>query len=206
MADHLKLFTNPQSRGQIAHWMMEELGKPYETVWLEYGPNGNKSPEYLELNPMGKIPTLVHHNQVVTECAAICAYCAELNPEKNLKPSGQDLAAYYRWLFFTAGPLEHAIVNKSLGYIVPEEKQSTVGYGNFEQAVSCLESYLGRHDFICGDSFSAADVYVGSHVLWGLQFKTLPDLKHFLAYKERLIQRPGYQRCKKMNEDQMVKN
>jgi len=108
--DHmLEFWTNPMSRGQIAHWMMEELGQPYTTHWLDWGPAGNKNADFLAVNPMGKVPTIRHDGKVVTEAAAICLYLAEAFPQAGLKPSGAALADYYRWTFFCSGPIEQAI-------------------------------------------------------------------------------------------------
>jgi len=204
--DNLTLFTNPNSRGQIAHWMMEEISVPYETRWTQFGPDGHKSEKFLRINPMGKLPALVHNNQIVTECPAICAYAAELDTSGKLKPTTEFLAPWYRWLFFAAGPLEHAITNRALGFEVPADKVGTVGYGSFDKTISTLESYLKSHDFICGTSFTAADVYVGSHVIWGMQFEILPDLPSFISYADRLKERDAYQRAKNINNEKRNQN
>ena len=129
MADELTFYTNPMSRGRIARWMLEEVGQPYRTVILGYGPP-MQAPDYLRLNPMGKVPTLVHGETVVTECAAICAYLADAFPAAGLAPEPARRGAYYRWLFFAAGPVEAAITNQALGVEVPEERRGMVGYGS----------------------------------------------------------------------------
>ena len=187
----LVLYTHPWSRGQIARWMLEETGAPYRHVVLDYGTT-MKAPEYLALNPMGKVPTVVHGGRVVTECAAICAYLADAFPAAGLAPALGERADYYRWMFFAAGPLEGAVVDRSLG-VVPNEKQQTmVGYGNYERVVDVLATAVTRQPFIAGTEFSAADVYVGSHVLWGLQFGSLPKRPEFEDYAARLVTRPAY--------------
>ena len=104
MADELVFYTNPMSRGRIARWMLEEVGQPYRTVLLDFATTA-KAPEYLALNPMGKVPTIVHGRTVVTECAAVCAYLADAFPEAGLAPEPARRGAYYRWMFFAAGPL-----------------------------------------------------------------------------------------------------
>lgn len=195
MTASLTFYTNPMSRGQIARWMLEEAGAPYEQVLLDYGTT-MKAPEYLAINPMGKVPAIRHGNHVVTECAAICAYLAEAFPDAGLAPTAEERADYYRWLFFAAGPLEQAITNKSMGFEVPADKAMMAGYGSFEAAVDALEKAAGAHDHIAGDRFTAADVYVGSQIMWGLEFKTLPKRPAFEAYGARLSARPAYKRAK----------
>jgi glutathione S-transferase len=199
----LEFYTNPMSRGQIAHWMLEELGQPYQTTWLAWGPTGHKSPEYLKINPMGKVPALRHDSHIVTEAAAICLYLADAFPQAKLKPGPEGLAEYYRWTLFCAGPIEQAVTAKSMGWQVAPERRGTVGFGDYDSAVGTLESMLKERDFVCGKVFTAADVYVGSTVCWGVDFGTLPKLPAFLAYRERLIARPAYQRSKQICTDKM---
>ena len=105
MSAHITFYTNPMSRGQIVRWALEESGTDYETVVVEYGED-MKGPEYLAINPMGKVPAIRHGKAVVTECAAICAYLAEAFPQAGLLPNAEERAAYFRWMFFAAGPLE----------------------------------------------------------------------------------------------------
>ena len=188
----LTLYTNPQSRGRIAHWMMEEVGQPYDTVWLDYG-TSMKAPAYLAVNPMGKVPALKHGSAVVTEAAAICAYMADAFPQAGLKPAPgtAESAAYHRWLFFAAGPLEQAVVAKSLGWTVPEGRSAMVGFGSCEDTLNALELALSDVPYVCGERFTAADVYVGSSVGWGLMFGTIEKRPVFEAYAERLQARPA---------------
>lgn len=190
----LVLYTNPRSRGRIVRWMLEEVGEPYRTEIVEYG-EAMKSSAYLAINPMGKVPALVHGDAVVTECAAICAYLADAFPRAGLAPALADRAAYYRWLFFAAGPLEAAVTDRALGVDVPEERRAFVGYGSLTTALDVLEGALDGRNYIAGDSFSAADVYVGSQVLFGLDFKTMDPRPAFSAYAERLRSRDAYRRA-----------
>ena len=187
----LKFYTNPMSRGQIARWMLEEVGEPYEQVLLDYGTT-MKAPEYLAVNPMGKVPAIAHDGRVVTEAAAICAYLADAFPEKGLAPPPGERADYYRWLFFAAGPVEQAVVNKSLGVEVPADKKPMAGYGDFHDAMNGLEAAVAGKSFVAGDRFTAADVYVGSQVGWGLQFGTIEKRPAFEAYWAGLSHRPAY--------------
>ncbi|MBV2147081.1 glutathione S-transferase family protein [Sphingobium sp. AS12] len=195
MPDTLTLYTNPMSRGQIARWMLEEVGSPYGTVVLDYATT-MKAPDYLAINPMGKVPAIVHNSTIVTECAAICAYLADAFPAANLAPPPQARGAYYRWLFFAAGPVEAAITNKAMGFVLPEGRERSAGYGSLETVLDTLEQAVSGTTWICGDQFTAADVYVGSQIDWGLAFGTMPERPAFTAYAERLRARPAYQRQK----------
>jgi glutathione S-transferase len=202
----LTLYTNPQSRGRIVHWMMEELGEPYDTVWLDYG-TSMKAPAYLTVNPMGKVPALRHDGAVVTEAAAICAYLADRFPEKKLMPppGSPARADYFRWMFFAAGPLEQAVVARSLGWAVPEGRAAMVGFGSYSDTLNALENGLSKGPFVCGEQFTAADVYVGSSVAWGLQFGTIDKRPIFEAYAARLQARAALQRAGRINEERLQK-
>ncbi|MEY4984454.1 MAG: hypothetical protein RIR62_2720 [Pseudomonadota bacterium] len=184
----LKLYTHPQSRGRMARWMLEETGAAYEVELLDYR-GTMKAPAYLAINPMGKVPALVHDGRVVTEVAAIIAYLAEAFPQAGL--AGQDRAAFLRWMFFGAGPLEHAIVNRALGVEVAPERSGFVGYGSYDRTLDALEQTLSARDWLAGSAFSAADLYVGSQVGYGLQFGTLPARPAFTAYWDRMKDRPA---------------
>ncbi|PXW72921.1 glutathione S-transferase [Blastomonas natatoria] len=196
----LIFYTNPMSRGQIARWMLEEVGADYEQRLVQYGPE-MKGPDYLAINPMGKVPAIVHDGKVVTECAAICAYLAEAFPEAALAPTAEERADYYRWIFFASGPIEQAVISRSMGWQTPEDKQAMLGFGSYELAAATLASWLAEHDYVCGDRFTAADVYVGAQVDWGQAFGTLPALPAFAAYAERLRARPAYQRAKAIDNE-----
>lgn len=198
MPADITLYTNPMSRGQIARWMLEEVGQPYETVVLDYS-DGMKSADYLAINPMGKVPAIVHRGAVVTEAAAICAYLADAFPEAGLAPPPAKRADYYRWLFFAAGPVEAAVTNKALGFVVPEGRDRMAGYGTFDHTVDALERAVSVPAWICGDQFTAADVYVGAQVDWGLAFGTMPSRSAFEAYASRLRERPAYKRQKELD-------
>lgn len=201
MAAELTLYTNPMSRGRIARWMLEEVGAEYETVALDYS-ESMKAPEFLAVNPMGKVPAIVHRGQVVTETAAICAYLADAFPEAGLLPSGEERAPYYRWLFFAAGPVEQAITNRSMG-VSTEGKERMSGYGSYEATVDVLERAVSTHPYIAGERFTAADVYVGSHLMWGMQFGTLPKRDAFADYWGRLATREAHVRAAALDDAAM---
>ncbi|MDO7842522.1 glutathione S-transferase family protein [Sphingomonas immobilis] len=189
----LTFYTNPQSRGQIIRWMLEEVGAPYETVVLDYATT-LKGAEYLAINPMGKVPAIVHDGKVVTECAAICAYLADAFPEAGLAPPVNDRAEYYRWLFFAAGPVEAAFTNKALKVEVSPEQQRMVGYGTFETAIHAVEKMLEGRAYVTG-SFSAADLYLGSELGFMMRFGMLQAGPATTAYVERLTSRDAYKRA-----------
>lgn len=184
----LTLYTNPMSRGRIARWMLEEIGTPYEVKVLDYGTT-MKSPAFLALNPMGKVPTLVHDGKVITECAAICLYLADAFNDAGM--IGEDKAAYFRWILFAAGPLEAAVTNHALGLVPPAEREQMVGYGSYETACKTLDHAVTQTDYVAGPRFSAADVYVGSQVGWGLQFGSIPETPALRAYWDRIKNRPA---------------
>ena len=201
-SDEIVFYTNPMSRGRIVRWMLEEVGRPYRTVVLDYGTT-MKAPEYLAINPMGKVPTVVWRGVTVTECAAICAWLADACPEAGLAPALGDPArgTYLRWLFFASGPLEAAVTARSLGLLAPPDKAAMAGYGSFDQVVDALETAVsGDGPWILGERFSAADVYVGSQIGWGLQFKTLPERDAFKAYAGRLSQREAAIRARGLDD------
>ncbi len=201
MTDDIVFYTNPMSRGRIVRWMLEEIGRPYETRVVEYGP-AMKSAEYLAINPMGKVPAIRHGEIVVTEAAAICAYLADAFPEAELAPPPGDRlrGPYYRWLFFGAGPIEAAASNKALGFEVPPDRRAMVGYGSLEDVLNTLEGALTGREYLVGDRFTAADLYVGSQLWWGMQFGTLQKRPVFETYVERIKARPAAKRANALDD------
>lgn len=198
MAEDLIFYTNPMSRGQIVRWMLEEVGVPYEPRVLDYGTT-MKDAAYLAVNPMGKVPAIVHDGRVVTECAAICAYLADAFPDAGLAPPTTDRSDYYRWLFFTAGPVEQAITSKHFGLEPEGEQQRMAGFGSLAMALDALETSVAGKAYVAGDRFSAADVYVGSQLDWGLQFGTIPSRPAFETYVAPLRDRAAYKRAKEID-------
>ncbi len=200
MSDELVFYTNPMSRGRIARWMLEEIGQPYRTEVLEFGTT-MKAPEYLAVNPMGKVPAITHNGIVVTEGAAICAYLADAFPQAGLAPAAGDPArgAYYRWMFFAAGPVESAVTNKSLG-VDASGKAMMVGYGSFDETIDALERAISATPYITGETFTAADVYVGSQILWGMMFGSFESRPAFQEYGDRLTARPAYIRAAALDD------
>jgi glutathione S-transferase len=207
MTDELVFYTNPMSRGRIVRWMLEEVGQPYRTEVLDYGTT-MKAAEYLAINPMGKVPALRHGDTVVTEGAAICCYLADAFPDAGLAPppGDRERGPYYRWLFFAAGPLEAAATNKALGVEVPPDRKRMAGYGSLADVVATLEAALSGREYLVGDGLSAADVYVGSHIGWGMMFGTLEKRPVFERYVERISSRPAAVRAREIDDALAAEN
>lgn len=195
-------FTHPMSRGQIARWALHEAGVDYDQVLVDWA---NKPAALMAANPMAKVPTLIHHSETgdrtVSEAAAICAYLAEATPEAGLLPSDAESADYYRWMFFAAGPAEQAIVSKSMGWEVPRDREGMVGFGSYDRVIDTLDAHFTDRDFVCGNRFTMADVYVGSQIDWGLTFGSIPPREAFVAYAERLQARKAYKAAKSIDND-----
>jgi len=202
MADELVLYTNPMSRGRVVRWMLEEIGQPYKVEVLDYA-STMKGPAYVAINPMGKVPALRHGEAIVTETAAICAYLADAFPQARLAPPPGDRlrAPYYRWLFFCAGPYEAASSNKVLGFVVPPERERMMGYGNIGKVLSTLEAAVSSGDYLVGNSLTAADVYVGSQIGFGMMFGMLEARPAFERYWQRLSARPAFVRAKQLDDE-----
>lgn len=199
MTAALTLYTNPQSRGRIARWMLEETGAAYDTVVLEYGTT-MVAAEYRAINPMMKVPAIVHEGRVVTETAAICAYLADSFPDAELTPLPEERADYYRWLFFAAGPLEAAVTNRAMKVTPTSEQQRMAGYGDFDRAITVVGQAVARHPYIAGERFTAADVYLGSQLMWFTQFGLVPRTDAIMAYIGRLAERPAHVRATALDD------
>jgi len=194
MSDELVLFYNPQSRARMAHWMLEEVGAPYRIELMRFDKRDHKTPQYLALNPMGKLPTLVHGGTVITETAAICAYLADAFPQANLAPpvDSKLRGTYYRWLFFAASTLEYAAFDKAANRT--SDTPARIGYGTYVDTLNALEKAVTPGPYILGEQFSAADIYVGSQIGWGLMTKSIEARPAFVAYSGRLTSRPSFGR------------
>ncbi|MBA2932996.1 glutathione S-transferase family protein [Sphingomonas sp. CGMCC 1.13654] len=193
MSDELVFYTNPMSRARLVRWMLEEVGQPYRTETLDYGTT-MKAPDYLAINPMGKVPAITHKGKVVTECAAICAYLADAFPDAGLAPPTAGRADYYRWLFFAAGPLDAAIVDKALGRSIPPDRAAMVGYSGLDAVVGAIADALAGKAFIAAGHFTAADCFVGASLSFHMRFGTIERRPAFLDYVERLEARPAFLR------------
>lgn len=200
MSMDLTLYTHPMSRGRIARWMMEEVGQPYETEILEFA-STIKSPEYKRINPMAKVPAIKHGKVIVTEAAAICAYMADAFPEAGLAPDPANRGSYYRWLLFTAGPLEQSCVTTALGFEVPEEQEGLVGYGSHRRMLDTLEGMLSSQEYAAGDRFSAVDVYLAAQLQWNMTMTVIEERPVFVDYSRRMHDRPACARAEEIDNE-----
>jgi glutathione S-transferase len=201
MSDEIVFYTNPMSRGRIARWMLEEVGEPYRTEVLDFA-SSLKAPAYLAINPMGKVPALRHGDTVVTETAAICAYLADAFPQAGLAPApgARARGSYYRWLFFGAGPMEAALTNKALGFVTPEGRERMAGWGTYGAVLDAIEAAVTSSRYLVGDRFSAADVYVGSQIGFGLMFNSIEKRPAFERYWQGLSARPAAVRARAIDD------
>ena len=202
MSNALTFYTHPMSRGRVVRWMLEEVGQPYDTVLLDFATTA-KAPDFLAINPMGKVPALTHGQTVVTETAAICAYLADAFPEAGLAPPLADRGAYYRWLFFAAGPLESTVITQALGFEVPADRRVMAGWGSHGDVLNALEIAVSQGEYIAGPRFTAADLYVGAHLGWGMQMGGVEARPAFKAYVDRLDARPAARRAVQIDDDLM---
>ncbi|QNH17677.1 glutathione S-transferase family protein [Xanthomonas sp. SS] len=193
MSTEIVLYTHPMSRGRVARWMLEETGLPYQAVILDYGTT-MKAPEYLAINPMGKVPALRHGDTVVTENAAICAYLADLVPERQLAPppGSPARADYYRWLFFMAGPFEALLTAKEGGALAPAR---SAGYGREADLMQTLEQAVAGREYLAGDRFSAADLYAAACLGYYMRIGLLEPRPAFAAFAQRHADRPALLRA-----------
>ncbi|NKI36614.1 glutathione S-transferase family protein [Wenzhouxiangella sp. XN79A] len=201
----LKLYTHPRSRGRIVRWMLHEVGAEYTTEYLLYGTSMSES-AYRQINPMGKVPAIQHGDAIVTECAAICAYLADAFPHNGLAPPTERRADYYRWMFFAAGPVEAAITNAALGVELKPEQEAFVGYGHMQRVLDTLEAAVSRSDYLCGERFTAADVYVASQINFGLQFGTLEKRPAFEGYVRRATDRDAWREADDLDNAAMERH
>lgn len=201
MAD-LTLYHAAPSRSSVVRWMLEELGEPYDLVLLSLAKEDQHKPEYLAINPMGKVPALTHGDAVVTEVAAICTYLADEFPHARLNiPVGDPRRGpYLKWLFFSPTCIEAAVLDKA----APRKetpRRGMVGYGDFDTVMDVVGKGVAGGPYLMGDQFTAADVVVGSMLRWGMMFNLLPERPEFRAYVDRLEQRPALQRATALDRE-----
>jgi glutathione S-transferase len=198
MSNELVFYTNPMSRGRIVRWMLEEVGAPYRTEIVDYATM--KDAAYRAVNPMGKVPSITHGKTVVTEAAAICAYLADAFPQADLAPPPAERGAYYRWLFFAAGPIEAAVTARSLGFEPTPDQQRMAGFGSLATVQDVIERALAGGGYLAGERFSAADLYLGAQLGWGMQFGTIEKRPAFVAYFDKLKARPAAIRASQIDD------
>jgi len=195
MSEELVFYSSPMSRGRIVHWMLEEVGVPYRFEAVNLETQDQKKPGFLAVNPMGKVPAIVHRGTVVTECGAICAYLADAFPAARLAPPTDSplRGTYYRWLFFGGSCVEAAVIDRMFSRPAPS-RPGALGYGSYDDTVATLGKALVPGPYVLGPQFSAADVYIGSQIAFGMMTKALEPHPAFQGYVNRLQERPAYKR------------
>jgi glutathione S-transferase len=199
----LTLYHAAPSRSSIVHWMLEELGEPYDLHLLSFEKGDNRAPDYLAVNPMGKVPALKHGDAVIAEAAAICTYLADEFPRAKLNiPVGDPRrGVYLKWLFFGPSCIEPAIMDRAFPR-KEEARRAALGYGDFDTVIDVVaKAVSGKGPYLMGEQFTAADVVIGSTLRWGVIFKLLPERPEFLAYTNRLAERPALQRSEAKDKE-----
>lgn len=197
----LTFYTHPQSRGNTVRWMLEECGASFDTVLMDFD-GSLQSPEYLAINPMGKIPTLRYGDTVITETAAIILFLADLFPEKQLAPAvgSAERGEYYRWFCFMAGPMEAAVMEKMWKLSPPAEARKSLGYGDFERVVRTVEQALSGKNYLVGKHFTAADLYMEAFLSFSYRMQVWPESSVCRNYIQRIEQREAYIRAMRSME------
>jgi glutathione S-transferase len=191
----MQLYWSPRSRSFSTLWLMEETGQPYQRVLTDISTGAQKQPDYLAINPMGKVPALRDGEATLAEAAAICAYVAERYPDAGLAPPQGDplRAKYLYWLFFAPGCIEPAMVQVATKI---EMSPVSAGWGNAQLVFDVLDTALAKGPWILGDAFSAADVVVGSGLNFAVRlFKMVPSRRSFDRYIDACAARPAFQRA-----------
>jgi glutathione S-transferase len=198
----LTLYHAAPSRSSIVRWMLEEIGEPYAIKLLRLSEGDQQKPDYLAINPMGKVPALKHGDVVITEAAAICTYLADAFPKAGLSvPIGDPRRGIYlKWLFFGPGCLEPAVIDRAAPR-KEEPRRAMLGYGDFDTVMNVLAKAVEKRLWLMGEQFTAADVVIGSNIRWGTIFKLLPERKEFLDYSARIAARPAAQRAEAKDKE-----
>jgi glutathione S-transferase len=199
---NLTLYHASPSRSSIALWMLEEVGEPYDIKLISLSNGDNLKPDYLAINPMGKVPALKHGDTAITEVAAICAYLADEFPKAKLSvPTGTPLrGVYLKWLFFGPGCMEPAVIDRAAPR-KEEARRAMLGYGDFDTTMNVVAKAVEKGPWLMGEQFTAADVVIGSNIRWGTMFKLIPGRKEFTDYAARIAARPAAQRAEARDKE-----
>ena len=198
----LTLYHAAPSRSSITRWMLEEIGEPYDIHLLSLNKGDNRAPEFLAVNPMGKVPALKHGDVVITEAAAICAYLADEFPRAKLNvPVGDPRrGVYLKWLFFGPGCFEPAVIDRAAPRKEPA-RRAMLGYGDFDTAMNVVAKAVEKGPWLMGEQFTAADVVIGANIRWGTMFKLVPERPEFSAYAARIAARPAAKRAEAKDKE-----
>ena len=202
----LTLYHAAPSRSSVTLWMLEELGHPYDLKLINLQAGENLKPDYLAINPMGKVPALKHGDTIITELAAICTYLADEFPDAKLNvPVGTPRrGVYLKWLFFGPGCLEPAVIDRA----APRKegaRRAMLGYGDFDTTMNVMAKAVEKGPWLMGDQFTAADVVIGANIRWGMMFKMIPERKEFTDYAARIAARPAAQRAEAKDKELLAK-
>ena len=202
----LTLYHAAPSRSSVVLWMLEEVGEPYDIKLLSFAKEENRKPDYLAINPMGKVPALRHGDTVITELAAICTYLADAFPKANLAvPIGTPRRGLYlKWLFFAPGCLEAAVMDRAAPR-KEEARRGMLGYGDFDTTMNVLAAAVAKGPWLMGEQFTAADVVIGANIRFGMMFKMIPERPEFTAYAARIAARPAAQRAEVKDKELAAK-
>ena len=202
----LTLYHAAPSRSSIVLWMLEELGQPYDIKLIKLSAGDNLKPDYLAINPMGKVPALRHGDTVITEAAAICTYLADEFPGAKLNiPVGTPRrGVYLKWLFFGPSCIEPAVIDRAAPR-KEEARRGMLGYGDFDTVMNVVAQAVAKGLWLMGEQFTAADVIVGANIRWGMMFKMIPPRQEFLDYAARIAARPAAQRAEAKDKDLAAK-
>ena len=202
----LTLYHAAPSRSSVTLWMLEELGHPYDLKLINLQAGENLKPDYLAINPMGKVPALKHGDTIITELAAICTYLADEFPDAKLNvPVGTPRRGLYlKWLFFGPGCLEPAVIDRA----APRKegaRRAMLGYGDFDTTMNVIAEAVEKGPWLMGGQFTAADVVIGANIRWGMTFKMIPERKEFIDYAARIAARPAAQRAEAKDKELAAK-
>ena len=202
MSDAVIFYHNPMSRGRMVHWMLEECGAPYDVHLIDFNKGQNKTPAFIAVNPMGKLPTIVHKGVVITEVGAIIAYLADEFPKAGLAPAIHDAkrGAYLRWMFFGAGCVDQALIDKMFSR-PPPERPMALGYGNFTDTMNAITGAISKSPYLLGETFSAADLFISAQLGWGMMMKAVEPTPEITAYVKRCTSRPAQARVMAQGEE-----
>lgn len=191
----LTLYHNPLSRSTVAHYMLHELGEPFEIVPIDLQKQEQKTQAFLKLNPMGKIPVLTDGDVVVSENPAILVYLADKYPKAGLAPAidAPERGPYLKWMFFYGSCVEPAATDR---FMQRESPPGTVGWGTLDTVLDTISAGLKPGPWLLGERFSAADVLMGSGLAYMMGFKIFPERPEFTDYVARLEARPAHQAAK----------
>ena len=203
---NLTLYHASPSRSSVVLWMLEELGEAYDLKLLSLKEGDNLKPDYLAINPMGKVPALKHGDTIITEVAAICTYLADEFPRAKLNvPVGTPRRGIYlKWMFFAPSCMEPAMIDRAAPR-KEEARRAMLGYGDFDTTMNVAAKAVEKGPWIMGDQFTAADVVVGSMIRWGTLFKLIPERKEFTDYAARIAARPAAQRAQEKDKELATK-